>query len=176
VSSAVDSCTELGLPSNARVLLCAGPLRREAGFKDAIWTLDILQYLFADVCLVIAGEGPDRWRLETFARNIEVRDRVRFIGMEGSPRTLFQRAEVVWLPGRSPANPHTIRLAMTAGRPVVASATPEHETMVRHGETGFLVPPGDKPALARHTRLLLADADLRRRMAQAARQVLSSKC
>jgi glycosyltransferase involved in cell wall biosynthesis len=59
---------------------------------------------------------------------------------------------------------------MATGRPVVASCLPGLEHLVVDRETGFLVPPGDKAVLARQTRILLDDADLRRRMGQAARR------
>jgi glycosyltransferase involved in cell wall biosynthesis len=59
---------------------------------------------------------------------------------------------------------------MAAGRPVVASRLPELTEIIVDGETGFLVPPGDKTALARQTRRLLEDADLARRLGEAGRR------
>ena len=58
---------------------------------------------------------------------------------------------------------------MAAARPVVASRLPGLAEIVREGETGFLVPPSDKVALARQTRLLLDDPALRRRLFDLAR-------
>jgi glycosyltransferase involved in cell wall biosynthesis len=60
--------------------------------------------------------------------------------------------------------------AMLAGRPVVASRWPGLAEVVADGLTGYLVPPDDKAALARQTRPLLENAELRRRLGAAGRQ------
>ena len=60
--------------------------------------------------------------------------------------------------------------AMAAGRPVVASRLADLAEIVVDGETGFLVEPNNKAALARQTRLLLDDPQRRRRMGEAGRQ------
>jgi glycosyltransferase involved in cell wall biosynthesis len=59
---------------------------------------------------------------------------------------------------------------MAAGRPVVASRLPGIASAVIDGATGFLVSPGDKPALARQTRLLLQDPQLCQRLGEAGRK------
>jgi glycogen synthase len=79
------------------------------------------------------------------------------------------RSEVVWVPSLADGGARVALEAMAAGRPVVASRLPGLAEVVVEGETGFLVPPGDKIALARQTRRLLADAELRRRLGQAGR-------
>jgi glycosyltransferase involved in cell wall biosynthesis len=53
---------------------------------------------------------------------------------------------------------------------VIASRIPELQEVVTDGESGFLVPPRDKTALARQTRRLLEDARLRQRMGEAGKQ------
>lgn len=58
--------------------------------------------------------------------------------------------------------------AQAAALPVVACATRGVPDVVRHGETGLLVPSGDMVAFAQAVRLLLLDAQLRHRMGVAA--------
>lgn len=60
--------------------------------------------------------------------------------------------------------------AMASGTPVVASAVGGVPEIVRDGETGFLVPPGDSVALRDRLALLLGDASLARKMGASARQ------
>ena len=50
------------------MILGVGPLERHKGFHDVIWALDILRSLYEDLHLVLVGVGPDRERLERFAR------------------------------------------------------------------------------------------------------------
>jgi 2-deoxystreptamine N-acetyl-D-glucosaminyltransferase/2-deoxystreptamine glucosyltransferase len=65
--------------------------------------------------------------------------------------------------------PSAVLEAMMSGLPVVASATGGVPEVVRDGETGVLVPPGDAAALARALRDLAADRVRRDRLASAAR-------
>jgi glycosyltransferase involved in cell wall biosynthesis len=60
--------------------------------------------------------------------------------------------------------------AMAAGLPVVASDVGGIPEVVRHGETGLLVPPGDVAALAAALDRLVADPGLREHLAAGARR------
>ena len=63
--------------------------------------------------------------------------------------------------------PGTVREAMTLGKPVVATAVGGNTDMIRDGETGLLVPPGDAAALAAAIGRLLDDDALRDRLGAA---------
>jgi glycosyltransferase involved in cell wall biosynthesis len=153
-----------------RTILCVGPLHRHKGFRDAIWVLDMLRFLHADLQLAFVGEGPDRPALERFASVARVSDRVHFLGHRTDVPALLAEAELLWAPGRVESGVNAILEAMAAGTPVVASDLPGAREVVADGETGFLVPPADQAALARKTRVLLDDPDLRRRMGEAGTQ------
>src|SRR5205085_10832980 len=111
--------------------------------------------------------------------------RVRFTGpvADDDLPALYRRASVFVLPtvettcyGGSVAVTELLGLsvleAMASGTPVVASRTGGLPEVVRDGETGFLVTPGDVPEL--HDRLdrLLRDPALARRMGRAARELV----
>jgi glycosyltransferase involved in cell wall biosynthesis len=152
-----------------RRILCLGPIEPRKGFRDAVWAFDILRYLHDDLRLVFAGDGPDRPRVEDFARAVRAWPSVRFAGRCGDLTPHLQGAVVVWVTGRGGGVGVALE-AMAAGLPVVASRRPELAEIVVDGETGYLVPPGDKAALARQTRLLLDDPELARRFGEAARR------
>jgi glycosyltransferase involved in cell wall biosynthesis len=83
--------------------------------------------------------------------------------MQGSLMTL--------LPSIVPEASPTVALeAMACGRPVVASRIGGIPEMVRHGETGLLVPPGDAPSLAAAIRALLRDQEGRKRLGENGRE------
>jgi glycosyltransferase involved in cell wall biosynthesis len=157
----------LALPPNARVLACVGPLHAHKGFRDALWALDILKYLYEDLHLVLLGDGPDRSRLEGFARDIQVQPRTHFLGAREDVVDWLAAAEVVWVPSRADGGVNVALEAMTVGRPVVVGRTPGLAEVVVDGETGYLVTPGDKVGLARQTRRLLDDSGLRQRFGAA---------
>ncbi|HZT79091.1 MAG TPA: glycosyltransferase [Gemmataceae bacterium] len=153
-----------------RLLVSVGPLARHRGHRDALWTVDILRYLYGDLQLALVGQGPEEDYLRRFARAADISDRVHFLGPQPEVREWLERADVVWVPSAWAGGDLAALEAMAAGRPVVATTLPELTELVSEGETGFLVPPGDKAALARQTRRLLDDAELRRRMGEAGRR------
>ncbi len=60
--------------------------------------------------------------------------------------------------------------AAAAGKPTVASDVGGLRDIVADGETGFLVPPGDRAALAAAMQRLIADEDLRLRLGTGAKE------
>ena len=71
--------------------------------------------------------------------------------------------------------PNVLKEAMAMGVPVVTTRLGGIEELVAHEETGLLAPPGDIEALAKSLERLLADAELRRRLANQARRVIEER-
>jgi glycosyltransferase involved in cell wall biosynthesis len=148
-------------------IVCAGPLVPQTGFWDAIWTMDILHFVYDDLELVVAGTGPERSRLRRFAQRTGLGGRIHLVGEPIDRPALLAGAAVVWVPSRADTGSSIVLEAMAAGRPVVASRRPALTELVVDGETGWLVEPGDKMELAQKTRRLLDDPALRRSMGAA---------
>lgn len=148
------------IPSSARPIMAVGPLVRDRGHRDAIWALDILKYLFDDLHLVIIGDGPERPRLEKFARDVQAANRVHFVGYQPDVRSWLRQAVAIWVLNQQRGGSQVALEAMSVARPVVATSTTALAEIVADSETGFLVPVGDKVALARQTRKLLDNSTL----------------
>jgi glycosyltransferase involved in cell wall biosynthesis len=160
----------LGLPETARLVVGVGPLEPAKGFRDAVWALDMLRALYGDLHLVLLGRGPAEPRLRAFVRTTGTVSRVHLVGPVPDVSGWLAAADLVWVPDRLDASLNTALEAMAAGRPVIASRLAELAEVVADGETGLLVPPGDKAALARQTRRLLDDPALRQRLGEAGRR------
>ncbi len=163
------ACPE-GLPASARYLACVGPIEPRKGFREAVWALDILRYLYRDLRLVLVGEGSDIPRLKQFADSIRVGEWVHFLGPCADVAAVLRAALVVCVPTLTTGGTLVALEAMAASRPVVASRVPALADIIVEGETGLLVPPGNPVALARQTRVLLDAEPLRRRLGAAGRQ------
>lgn len=171
VQEAAGTSADLpGVTADDRVLLGIGPIEPHKGFREAVWAFDIVRHLYDDVHLVLAGDGSDRLRVEQFARQIGVRDHVHFLGRCSETASWLHRADIVWVPSLRGGGVCAALEAMAAGRPVVASRLPDLAEIIVDGETGFLVEPNNKAALARQTRILLDDPQRRRRMGESGRQ------
>ncbi len=124
--------------------------------------------------LTLVGDGPDRAMLERAARSMGLADRVRFAGWtdrDALPEVL-RRSDIYVFPSIQEGMPNTVLEAMACGLPVVACRIEGCEELVRHGETGLLIPPDDAPALTDAVARLLDDAELRRRMGREGRRVV----
>jgi glycosyltransferase involved in cell wall biosynthesis len=119
------------------------------------------------VALVLAGDGPERERLEASARGLPV----RFLGAQ--PReTVFEllaAADAVLLSSTWENFPHALVEGLAAGTPVIATEAGGVAEIVGDGVNGLLVPPQDPAALAGAIRRFFDDETLRDRLRAAAR-------
>lgn len=123
-----------------------------------------------DATFLIAGEGEERGRLETTARELGLAGRVRFLGFRGDIPALLAACDLFVLPSRFEGLPLAVLEAMAAGRPVVATRIGGMDEAVVDGHTGVLVPPGDPAALASAIRALADDPARARRLGEAGRR------
>jgi glycosyltransferase involved in cell wall biosynthesis len=93
---------------------------------------------------------------------------------------LLRSADLFLFCSRTEGLPNAVLEAMAAGVPVVCTDVPGCRDLIRHGETGWLVRPGDPAAIARGLKMALTDEPSSRRMGRAAqgwvRQKLNSAC
>jgi glycosyltransferase involved in cell wall biosynthesis len=109
----------------------------------------------AGVPLTIAGDGPDRSRLEATGW-------ATFVGAQPRRRVLelLKAADVSLLSSTWENFPHAVVESLALGTPVVATDVGGVAEVVRDGENGLLVPPNDVAALASAIGRVVADPDL----------------
>src|SRR6185436_14805038 len=71
---------ELELDSSACLIGAFGELTPRHRFKDLIWAIDILHYVYPGIHLLIVGDGPQRAGLMRYAECVEMADRIHFLG------------------------------------------------------------------------------------------------
>jgi glycosyltransferase involved in cell wall biosynthesis len=161
---------ELELPEGSRLMGFVGRLWPQKRVKDAIWAADLLKVIRKDTHLLIIGDGPQRDRLRRYRDQVRIGDQVHFLGARGDVARLMPHFDVLWSTSAYEGQSNVILEAMAAGVPVVATDIPGTRELVVAGTTGFLVPVGDRAAVARHTERLLNDRSLATRLSQAARE------
>jgi glycosyltransferase involved in cell wall biosynthesis len=150
-----------------------GPLLAFAGRLNAQKALDVALEALAAVdgpVLALAGDGPERERLERRAAELGLDGRVRFLGARTRAQVLdlFGAADASLLSSSWENFPHTVVEALAVGTPVLATAVGGVAEVVRDGENGLLVPPNDADALAGAIRRFLEEDGLQARLAEAA--------
>lgn len=125
-----------GLATEFQVALCVSALVPEKGVALAIEAVSQVPR----VILLIAGQGPQLRELQDLAAKL-CPGRVRFVGALDDVRSAYHAAEVLVFPSLTEAMPAVLIEAGLSGLPVVATRVGAIPTMVRDGETGFLVNP-----------------------------------
>ena len=118
---------------------------------------------------VIAGDGPERPRLEALAAEKQVDGQVHFIGSTSDIPGVLSLMDVFSLTSHNEAKPVSILEALSCERPVAATAVGSVNESVLEGVTGFLVDAGDEEAMADRWVKLLSDKSLRQKMGAAGR-------
>ncbi|HUR40467.1 MAG TPA: glycosyltransferase [Verrucomicrobiae bacterium] len=118
--------------------------------------------------LLLAGDGPYHGELQGQAGALGL-SRVRFIGVQADVTRVLAAADVVVLPSLWEGSPLCVMEAMTAGRAVVATSVGGVPELIRHDETGLLVPAADVASLAAAMEQCFDHAALRERLGAAAR-------
>jgi glycosyltransferase involved in cell wall biosynthesis len=168
---ALEGRRRLGL-ADAPTVTFVGGLDRPHAFKGVAVLLRAAAQLPPGVQLALVGAGNLRPEYERQAAALGVA--ARFLGAlsDADLPCAYAAADVVAFPSTSPAEAYGLVAleAAASARAVVASALPGVRSVVRDGETGLLVPPGDAAALAGGLRRLLDDPARRQALATAARR------
>jgi glycosyltransferase involved in cell wall biosynthesis len=148
-------------PAPAPVVAFAGRLTAAKNLDVALHAIERIP----EATLVVVGDGEERQRLERLAD-----DQVQFVGAK--PRAevlgLLAAADVAVLPSAWENFPHAAVEALAMGTPIVATRVGGVPEIVRDGENGLLVEPGDDAAFAAALERVVRDDDLRARLRAAA--------
>jgi len=144
----------------------AGRLTEQKALEDTLAALARVPR----VALLVLGDGPERAALERRAAQLDVSDRVRFLGAgtRDDVIVLFRAVDAALLTSAWENLPHTLLEALAAGTPVIATAVGGIPEVVRDEENGLLVPPRDVAAAASAIDRLVRDEVLRASLAAAA--------
>jgi glycosyltransferase involved in cell wall biosynthesis len=119
--------------------------------------------------LFILGQGDQEPALRALIQARGLGDVVHLCGFQANPWKYIARADVFALTSRYEGFGNVLVEAMACGVPVVATSSPGTRDIVRPGVDGLLVDRHEPGAVAAALEEVLADADRRRRMSEAAR-------
>ncbi len=173
LSAAVSGAGHGGLPPKAPGELWIGSAGRLTGQKDQARLLDLAALLKArdlPFTLLLAGQGPLRATLEARARQLDVADRVRFLGFVSDMPAFYAAIDVFVLTSRWEGFGYALVEAMATARPVAAFAVSSVPEIVLHERTGYLAAAGDVQALAAYVQTLLEAPQLREQFGRAGQQ------
>lgn len=119
--------------------------------------------------VVIAGDGPERSRLEKLAVNLHLDGLVEFVGMVDEPQRQMADADLLVLPSLAEGLSNVLLEAMSAGLAVVASDIEANRQLIEDGISGRLFAGGDVDDLTRVISALIDDPTRREALGANAR-------
>jgi glycosyltransferase involved in cell wall biosynthesis len=122
--------------------------------------------------LVLAGDGPERPRLEALVGTLGLRPHVHFLGTVSNAADVLAVIDLFVLPSLVEGLPLALLEAMSAGKAVVATSVGGVPEVVKSLENGLLVPPGSDTELAGAIATLVRSESLRHRLGAAARETI----
>ncbi|MER3409108.1 MAG: hypothetical protein C4306_03175 [Thermoleophilia bacterium] len=130
-------------------LLCVGRLIPIKGHIVLLRAFALAKREVPSLTLDIAGRGPLEPALRALARELGVAEAVRFLGFVAPVQRAIEEAAIVVVPSLGEGFGMVALEAMERARPVIAAGIGGLGELVRHGETGLLVEPGEAEPLAR---------------------------
>jgi glycosyltransferase involved in cell wall biosynthesis len=158
----VEIRKELGIPADAPTFMSVGRLAPAKNPGALLHAFASRRILAANAHLLLAGDGPLVRELTKRVDELEVADRVHFLGLRRDVPRLLAAADVFVLASRFEGNPLSVMEAMAAGKPVVATdvgcvpelVTEETGRLVtprrRRGARGGNAPVCERPSARRH--------------------------
>jgi 1,2-diacylglycerol 3-alpha-glucosyltransferase len=157
-------------PAPKLIVLYVGRLDRDKGLPTLVEAMSsVVAQRPAD--LVLCGRGRSASQLRRQSRALGIAASVHFPGHVTDDRLpdLYRAAAVFVMPSTNELQSMATLEAMASGLPVVAAEALALPELVRDGDNGFLVPPGQPHVLADRLGRLLADPAERARMGSASR-------
>lgn len=151
-------------------LLCVGRLIPIKGHIVLLRAFAEAREKVPNLELDVAGRGALEPALRALAKELGVADAVRFLGHVSPIQEAIERAAIVVVPSMGEGFGMVALEAMERARPVIAAAIGGLGELVRHGETGLLVEPGEAEPLRDAIVALASDLSRAARMGEAGRR------
>ncbi len=172
-----DARKMLGLPSDKRIVLFFGQIKKVKGVDLLIQAFKIVAKEIEDAVLVIAGK-PWKVDMDDYIRLIgdEIRERVylrlEYIPNEDVPK-YFKAADIVVLPYKKIYNSSVILRAFDYGSAVIASDLDTFKEFIGRNEKGVLFKSEDVDDLAEKMKNLILDSEKIEELKAKAKQYIS---
>jgi len=165
-----DVRAELGIEPGAPVLGVVCELRAQKALEVLFEAAALLLPEFPSLKVLVAGDGPERARLEEAALRLGVADTVLFLGIRRDVPAVLAAVDVAVLSSDYEGSPLSVMEYMAAAKPVVSTRVGGVPELLAEDVHGLLVQPRDPEALAEAVARLLRDPALAKRLGAEGRQ------
>lgn len=153
---------EIGIPEDKLLVLSVGEMIDRKNHEVIVRALGKLND--PNIYYAIAGKGPLKEHLEALSEELQIADRVKFLGFRTDVHELYYAADISAFPSKIEGLGLAGIEAMAAGVPLVSSNVHGILDYVIDGKTGYAVPPCDVDGFAEAIKKLADDPALRESM------------
>jgi glycosyltransferase involved in cell wall biosynthesis len=164
-----------GITDDSPLLGCVGVLLPDKGQDLLIRVLVDLRTEFPQARLLLAGDGPDRSRLERLAKQLGLGDAVIFAGFVTAMEPVYAALDVFLFPSRFEGLGTSLLAAMSYAVPSVAFSTCAFGEIIEHGRSGLLAELGNETSLRNSAATLLRNPPIAKQIGTATRARIQSK-
>jgi glycosyltransferase involved in cell wall biosynthesis len=148
-------------PEFSRIVLSMGRLQPEKNYRGLIRAFARVRKIHDDAMLLIVGSGPERDRLLSLARSLDLDECVKILPWARDVASYYKSCDLYVQPSLYEGWGLAVIEALASGAPVVMTDVGCAGEVVRNGETGMVVPPRNEQALADAVIRVLGDDTLR---------------
>ena len=159
-----------GLPADSLLVGAVGRLSLEKRHDVFINACRLVASTHPSVRFVLAGGGTLRAEIASQIAAAGLSERFHLLGVIDEPEELLAELAVVVQPSDVETTSRVVLEAMMQARPIVATDVGGTATLLRHGVSGMLTPPGDAARIAAEVARLLDDPGRAAAMGDTARQ------
>jgi len=162
----------LGIGSDQPIVSTIGRLTSQKGHRYFLESAKRILEVLPETRFLIIGDGPLRDEFEGLSLSLGIAQAVRFLGYRQDIATLMSTSDVITMPSLREGLPYVLLEALALARPVVGTRVGGIPEVVKHGETGFLVPPKDSESLAEAIIQLLRNPEEAARLGERGRELV----
>jgi len=177
-SARVEAQNRYPLPGNASPILGSiGSFEHRKGHPILFDALEgLVKTSLPNAHLMMVGDGPDESMLKEKVKSLGLERSVTFFPFTDEPNYVYERLDITVLPSLYKEGlPNVLLESMSMGVPVVSSNIGGVSEIVIEGETGYMVQPGDKLALAGAIENVWENQDNYKEMKLKARKLITEK-
>jgi glycosyltransferase involved in cell wall biosynthesis len=131
---------------------------------------------FPDAAGLIAGDGPVRNDILKLIDSLGLSQRVHYCGVRMNMKEIYDLTDFLVIPSYTEGLPYVLLEAMALGIPILSTSVGDIPRIIRHGVTGYLVPPGDAQAMSGRMKELMRAPSVARIMATAGKRFVHENC
>ena len=145
--------------------------------KNVAMQIDALAEItkkFLQVELWIVGDGVERQYLEIKNQKLKIKNQIKFFGWQNDLEKFYKQADCLLLTSNNEGWGLAVVEAAAHGLPIIMTDVGLAGEVIKNGESGIVIPVGDRKALVEAMIKIIEDSGLRKKLGEGARKAIKT--